>query len=64
MPPFLWSWGSFCPAPCLLGRADRNKYYDCFGSFRANDCSPDSLTQLIAAYETEELLKYMERLDY
>jgi Fic family protein len=45
--------------PVNIKFADREKYYDCFDSFHASGGSPDNLTQLILAYEEEEILKYL-----
>jgi Fic family protein len=44
--------------PVNIKFADRRKYYDCFESG-----APEALSRLIAAYEKEELLKYIAILE-
>lgn len=44
--------------PIDIKFTDRRKYYDCFDSYHSNN-SPKALTELIAAYETTELQKYL-----
>ena len=48
--------------PVNIKFADREKYYDCFDSYYAANGTSDDMTQLILAYEEEEILKYMARL--
>jgi Fic family protein len=48
--------------PINVKFTDREKYYDCFDSGCAPSGSSDALTQLILAYEEEEILKYMAKL--
>jgi Fic family protein len=38
---------------------DRLKYYDCFDDYYGNGHTPETLTQLIANYEVEELEKHI-----
>jgi Fic family protein len=48
--------------PINIKFTDREKYYDCFDSYYAADGTSDALTQLILAYEEEEMFKYIARL--
>lgn len=45
--------------PIDIKFTDRKKYYDCFDSYHSNNNNPEALTELIAAYEKEELKKYL-----
>jgi Fic family protein len=48
--------------PISIKFADRHKYYDCFDDYYASDHTPDRLAALIAAYEQNELEKYIMML--
>lgn len=44
--------------PIDIKFTDRRKYYDCFDSYHSNN-NPNALAELISAYETTELEKYL-----
>ncbi len=46
--------------PVNIKFSDRQKYYECFDCYCSNGHSPETLTALIAAYETEELERYIK----
>ena len=48
--------------PVSIKFTDRDKYYDCFDSYRTDDCTSEPLTRLILAYEEEEILRYIKKL--
>jgi Fic family protein len=48
--------------PVNIKFTDRDKYYDCFDSYYSDEGNSDTLTQLILAYEEEEILRYTARL--
>ena len=48
--------------PVNIKFADRLKYYDCFDHYYSNGRTPQTLTDLIAGYEIEELEKYIAKL--
>jgi Fic family protein len=48
--------------PVNIKFSDREKYYDCFEGCYAAAGTSDALTQLILAYEEEEISKYITRL--
>ena len=45
--------------PVNIKFADRRKYYDCFDHYYSNGHTPETLTQLIAEYEIEELERHI-----
>lgn len=45
--------------PIDIKFTDRHKYYNCFDSYHSNNNNPEDLIKLIAAYEKEELEKYI-----
>lgn len=45
--------------PVNIKYADRRRYYDCFDDYHAGSKSHDMLTAMIAAYEHEELARYI-----
>jgi Fic family protein len=49
--------------PVNIKFADRRKYYDCFDRYYSGGHTPDTLAQLIAGYEIEELERYIKILE-
>lgn len=45
--------------PVDIKFTDRRQYYDCFDAYHLNDNDPEQLAALIAAYEQEELVRYI-----
>lgn len=45
--------------PVDIKFTDRRKYYDCFDSYQSENKDPQALVELIAAYETTELERYI-----
>jgi Fic family protein len=45
--------------PINIKYTDRRTYYDCFDAYHSQQHTADALTSLIAAYEREELLRYI-----
>ena len=48
--------------PVDIKFTDRRKYYDCFDSYYSGTRTAESLTQMILAYEEEEILRYIKKL--
>jgi Uncharacterized conserved protein len=48
--------------PVNIKYTDRTKYYECFDHYYAHEHTADFLTQMLAAYEEEEILKYIKKL--
>ena len=48
--------------PVNIKFTDREKYYDCFDSYYSDARTTEPLTQLILAYEKEEILRYVKKL--
>jgi len=49
--------------PVNIKFADRRKYYDCFDHYYSNGHTPETLAQLIASYEVEELERHIKILE-
>lgn len=49
--------------PVNIKFADRRKYYDCFDHYYGNGLTAQTLSQLIADYEIEELERYIKILE-
>lgn len=49
--------------PVNIKFADRRKYYDCFDHYYSNGHTPETLTQLIAGYEVEELERHIKIIE-
>lgn len=49
--------------PVNIKFAARRKYYDCFDHYYSNGHTPETLTQLIAGYEIEELERHIKILE-
>ena len=49
--------------PVNIKFKDRSKYYDCFDSYYSNGRTPTALAELLAEYETAELLRYITILE-
>ncbi|MDR1664225.1 MAG: Fic family protein [Clostridiales bacterium] len=49
--------------PVNIKYADRSKYYDCFDAYYGDGHNPDALTELIAAYEIQELERRIEIIE-
>ncbi len=49
--------------PVNIKFADRRKYYDCFDHYYSNGHTPETLTQLIAGYEIDELERHIKILE-
>ena len=48
--------------PINIKYADVESYYDCFSFYHQNGKNPEKLMQLIAAYEKQELVRYVNML--
>ena len=46
--------------PVNIKFADRRKYYECFDHYYSNGHTPDTLSELIAGYELEELERHIK----
>ena len=46
--------------PVNIKYIDKDKYYDCFDDYYANDRTPDTLTELIIGYELAELERFIK----
>ena len=49
--------------PVNIKFADRRKYYDCFDHYYSNGHTPETLVELVANYEVNELERYIAMLD-
>jgi Fic family protein len=49
--------------PVSIKFTDRRKYYDCFEAYDENKSGADLLTNLIAEYEREELMRYISIIE-
>lgn len=49
--------------PVNIKFADRRKYYDCFDHYYSNGHTPETLIQLIAGYEVEELEQHIKIIE-
>ncbi|MDR2897582.1 MAG: Fic family protein [Spirochaetaceae bacterium] len=49
--------------PVNIKFSDRLKYYDCFDHYYSNGHTPETLTNLIALYETAELERYIQIIE-
>jgi len=46
--------------PINIKFSDRSKYYECFNHFRGNNGDPIKMTELVAGYVAEELIRYID----
>ena len=49
--------------PVNIKYIDKDKYYDCFDDYYANDHTPDTLTELIIGYEMAELERFIKIIE-
>ena len=50
--------------PVNIKYADRRKYYDCFDDYYGERQTPDTLAELIIGYETAELERYIQIIEF